>query len=161
MPVTTGFEAVKTIRQIPELQNVVIIATSSSVISRAIIGICGCQAFLPKPVEEKLLFSLLQKYLNLEWIYEDIDRANLHQQLALKAATSPTLIAPPQAEIEILYELAMLGNMKKIRERAIYLQELDEQYAPLAVKLQELAQGFQEKAIVNLIEQYLSSSNID
>ena len=57
--------------------------------------------------------------------------------------------------MEILYELAMLGSMKKIRQRAIYLTELDEQYGPLAAKLQELAQGFQEKAIVNLIEQYL------
>ena len=155
MPVKTGFEAVKAIRQIPELQNLIIIATSASIISGAIIGICGCQAFLPKPVEEKLLFSLLQKYLNLEWIYEDPDRANLHQQLAPKASTSPTLIAPPQAEMAILYELAMLGNMKKIRERAIYLTELDEQYAPFATKLQELARGFQEKAIVRLIEQYL------
>ena len=45
--------------------------------------------------------------------------------------------------------------MKKIRERAEYLELLDDKYAPLAQQLQELAQGFQEKAIVNLIEQYL------
>ncbi|MDJ0687940.1 MAG: hypothetical protein QNJ41_05490, partial [Xenococcaceae cyanobacterium MO_188.B32] len=72
-----------------------------------------------------------------------------------KAAAAQTLVAPPPEEMEILYELAMLGSMKKIRERAIYLAELDEQYAPLAAKLQELAQGFQEKAIVHLLEQLL------
>ena len=33
----------------------------------------------------------------------------------------------------------MLGSMKKIRERAIYLQELDARYFTFANKLQELA----------------------
>ena len=75
--------------------------------------------------------------------------------LETKSSPSSILVALPRDEIEVLYELAMLGSMKKIRERAVYLQELDEQYAPLAAKLQELAGGFQEKAIVNLIEQYL------
>ena len=72
-----------------------------------------------------------------------------------EASTAQTLIVPPLEEMEILYELAMLGSMKKIRERAIYLEELDEQYAPLAAQLKNLAQGFQEKAIVHLLEQYL------
>ena len=62
-----------------------------------------------------------------------------------------------RTEIEILYELAMLGNMKKIRQRAQYLKSLDAKYTLLADKLDELAQGFQEKAILELIEQYLWS----
>jgi hypothetical protein len=66
-----------------------------------------------------------------------------------------TLVAPPCHEIQILYELAMLGSMKKIKERAKYIRSLDDKYVPFAQKIQELAQEFQEKAIVNLIEQYL------
>ena len=46
--------------------------------------------------------------------------------------------------------------MKKIRQRAKYLTELDPRYIPLGQKLAELAAGFQEKAILNLIEQYLN-----
>ena len=68
---------------------------------------------------------------------------------------SLTLMSPPPEEIEVLYELALLGNMKKIRKRAQHLKLLSQKYAPLADKLEELAQGFQEKAIVNLIKQYL------
>jgi PAS domain S-box-containing protein len=68
---------------------------------------------------------------------------------------SLALIAPPAEEIKILYELAMLGSMKKIRERASHIELLAKEYQPFAQKLQELAQDFQEKAIVNLIEQYL------
>jgi PAS domain S-box-containing protein len=75
--------------------------------------------------------------------------------LEARAERSLALIAPPTEEIKILYELAMLGSMKKIRERAIYLELLAKEYQPFAQKLQELAQDFQEKAIVNLIEQYL------
>ena len=71
-----------------------------------------------------------------------------------KPKMSLALVAPPPEEIQILYELAMLGSMKKIRQRAKYLEQLDPRYTPLAQKLQELAQGFQEKAILNLIEQY-------
>ena len=156
MPVKTGFEAVKEIRQIPEIQDVIIIAISASVLEmdRKQSQIAGCEAFLPKPVDEKKLVALLQEYLHLDWIYED-EESDASELVISEAAASQSLIAPPTKELEILYELAMMGSMKKIRERAIYLSELDEQYTPLAAKLQDLAQSFQEKAIVNLIEQYL------
>ena len=157
MPVKTGFEAVKEIRQIPAIQDVMIIAISASVLeqNRQRSRIAGCEAFIPKPVDQERLLALLQDYLQLEWIYEDLDSSDSSSLVKTKASSTETLIAPPPEEMEILYELAMLGSMKKIRERAIYLEQLGEEYAPLAAKLQELAQGFQEKAIVNLIKQYL------
>jgi hypothetical protein len=65
------------------------------------------------------------------------------------------LIAPPQAEMEILYNLAMLGSMRKICDRANYLEELDEKYIPFAHTLKELTRGFQEKAIVAFVKKYL------
>ena len=157
MPVKTGFEAVQEIRQIPELKDVIIIAISASVLDMDSQSsqILNFEAFLPKPIEEQKLFALLQEYLQLDWIYEDVAPSATSNLVKTETAANQALIAPPPEELEILYELAMLGSMKKIRERAIYLAELDEQYAPLAAKLQELAQGFQEKAIVNLLEQLL------
>ena len=156
MPVKTGFEAVVEIRALPELKDVIIIAISASMLDKE--GnkslIVGCNAFLPKPVDEQKLLDLLQEYLQLDWIYEEIDEPDSNSLVTTETAAQ-TLIAPPPEEMEILYELAMLGSMKKIRERAIYLQELDEQYLPFTAKIQDLAQSFQEKAIVNLIEQYL------
>ena len=67
---------------------------------------------------------------------------------------SQTAIALPPEEIEILYELAMLGSMQKIKERASYLEHLDSRYSPLAQRLRELAENFQDEEITNLIEQY-------
>ena len=157
MPIKTGFEVVAELRRIPYFNQIPIIAISSSVLetAREQSPIAGCDAFLAKPIEEQKLLALLQKYLQLSWIDREKTEA-----IAVRSNNSPPetldLIAPPPEELKILYELAMLGSMKKIRERAIYLEELDEQYAPLAAKLQELAQGFQEKVIVNLIEQYIT-----
>ena len=159
MPVKTGFEAVKEIRTIPELKNVIIIAISASVLDmdRQKSKLLGCDSFLAKPVDEQDLFSSLQEFLKLEWIYEEITEleTEVEAQVNSQVSLSEYLVAPPIEEIEILYELAMLGSMKKIRERAFYLEELDQKYLPFANKLRDLAQGFQEKAIVNLIEQYL------
>lgn len=155
MSVKTGFEAVREIRQIPSLNSTVIIAVSASVLE--LDGqksqLLGFDSFISKPVEEKKLFAALQHYLQLEWIYElaESDITNLFNR---SGNYIPDLISLPPEEIKILYELAMLGSMKKIRERAVYLGELDSQYIPLANQLKDLANSFQEKAIINLIEEY-------
>ena len=157
MPVKTGFEAVKEIRNIPATKDITVIAISASVLDmdRAKSKSFGCDSFLPKPVDEQKLLALLQKYLQLEWIYEDVVESSSRDRASTENSATQELVAPPPEEMEILYELAMLGSMKKIRERAIYLEELDPQYIPIATKLKNLTQGFQEKAIINLIEQFL------
>ena len=157
MPVKSGFEAVKEIRQIPTLKDITIIAISASVLEtdRHHSRVVGCQAFLPKPVKEQQLLAMLQEYLQLEWIYEEIELAIPELTVNSDVASTSAIIPPDQEELEILYELAMLGSMKKIRERADYLEELDPQYTPLAQQLRHLATEFKEKAIVDLIEQYL------
>ena len=162
MPVKSGFEAVKEIRQIPTIQNIPIIAISASVfeMDKHKCQIAGCEAFLPKPINEKRLLDLLGEYLHLEWIYEDeqVDR-NGSDRVSTDAAED--LVIPPATEMEVLYELAMLGSMRKIRDRAAYLEELDTKYIPFAHKLKELAQGFQEKAIVALVKQYLHAEETE
>jgi CheY-like chemotaxis protein len=153
MPVKTGFEAVQEIRQIPEIKDIPIIAISASVLDldREQILAVGCQAFLPKPIDEQQLLALLAQYLHLDWIYEDPALVAKMPQ----AISEPAIVPPPTEEMEILYELAKLGSMKKIRDRAAYLADLDEKYVPFANRLEELAHGFQEKAIVTFIEKYL------
>jgi signal transduction histidine kinase/CheY-like chemotaxis protein len=155
MPVKSGFEAVQEIRQIPELKEIPIIAISASVLEgdRHQCEIAGCQAFLSKPVKEQDLLAKIKQCLDLEWVCEEIP--HLPANLSSESASEQKLVLPPAEEMEILYELAKLGSMRKIRERATYLEELDERYHPFANKLKDLAQGFQEKAIVALIEKYL------
>jgi signal transduction histidine kinase/response regulator RpfG family c-di-GMP phosphodiesterase len=69
--------------------------------------------------------------------------------------TTQSLEIPPVEEMEVLYELAMLGSMRKIQERAIYLEELDQKYSPFAQQLKALSQEFKDEEIIAMIEKYL------
>jgi len=63
-------------------------------------------------------------------------------------------VPPPSEELIILRELARIGNMRTIRERADYLKGLDPRYQPFAEQLAKLAEQCQSKAIANLVESY-------
>jgi signal transduction histidine kinase/DNA-binding NarL/FixJ family response regulator len=151
MPLKSGFEAVQEIRQIRDIKTTPIIAVSASVVDmdQTKIQQVGCEAFLPKPVDNQQLLTLLTTYLHLEWIVSEAPTPTASQ------ITAQPMVSPPVEELETLYELAMLGSMRKIRERADYLEELDSQYIPFAQKLKDLVQGFQEKALLALIERHL------
>ena len=69
------------------------------------------------------------------------------------------MFAPPQQELESLYELAQRGNMRSIEQRAESLAEMDERYAPFAGQLEALAKGYQSKAILQFVEQFLESDS--
>lgn len=74
MRVKTGFTMVREIRQIPEFQSIPVIATSANNFAsvRYESKQVGCNAFLPKPIQEKRLLNLLKNYLQLEWRYESV-----------------------------------------------------------------------------------------
>jgi signal transduction histidine kinase/CheY-like chemotaxis protein len=154
MPVKTGFEAVAEIRQIPSVKNIPIIAVSASVFTndQNKSQIAGCNAFIPKPVDERKLLALLQTHLQLTWVYEEEAAGNTESQYTDE---EKPLVAPSVEELEALYELAMLGSMKDIRDRALQLEELDDKYISFARKLQSLAKAFEDEKIVAFIEQYL------
>ena len=154
MPVKTGFEAVAEIREIPAVKHIPIIAVSASVFidDQTKSQIAGCDAFLPKPVDERKLLALLQEQLQLEWVYEQEEVAETESQ---HIDEEKPLVAPPADELEVFYELAMLGSMKDIRDRALQLEEQDDKYISFSRKLQSLAKGFEDEKIVALIEQYL------
>ena len=154
MPIMTGFEAVQSLRQLPEFKDTLIIANSASVFetdqekSRWI----GCDEFLPKPIEEAQLVNLLVKRLKLKWVYETVAEPTT---LDSPVTDDTPLIPPPVEELEALYELTMMGKMLKVREQAMQLEELDDKYIPFARQIQQLAKEFDEEQIVALIEGYL------
>ena len=114
-------------------------------------GSIGCDEFLTRPIEEEKLVLLLQNHLQLEWIIDSASTQNedINVEDINESDQIPDL---PAEEIDKLYELAMLGSMKKIKEQANYLEKLDNNYIYLARQLRQLADSFQEKAIFELIE---------
>ena len=72
MPVKTGLTMVLELRKRAEFKDTPIISISASnaeIMARQSLKV-GCNAFLPKPIEEEKLFSLLEKYLHLTWIFQ-------------------------------------------------------------------------------------------
>ncbi len=70
MPVKTGFTSAKQLREIPKFKNIPIIVITASLLNKEISDHLDCQVVLNKPInEEELLFNL-QKFLELEWIYQ-------------------------------------------------------------------------------------------
>lgn len=148
MPVAARLETIRRLRQSPESHKVPIIAISASA-GDSDVARCreaGANAFVPKPVEFGRLVHQVGALLGLTWIHAG-------REVAPSTGPGGELVAPPPEEMTILHELALLGNMKRIRERADYLAALDERYRPLASRLHRLAQGFQSKEIVLLVEE--------
>ncbi|NIA57354.1 hypothetical protein HAV22_27390 [Massilia sp. TW-1] len=64
------------------------------------------------------------------------------------------LVPPPPGEMDLLYRLAMVGNMADIVDHARHLASLDDRYHPFADRLVELAESYQSKAILALVERF-------
>jgi signal transduction histidine kinase/ActR/RegA family two-component response regulator len=141
MPVMNGFEAVEIIRK--NFKELPILAISANVFEadKQKSLQAGCNAFLSKPIEEQKLFNALIEHLNLDWIYE--------QEQIIEAET---LIPPSAEDLEKLYELAMMGDMREIKD---FANQLDEEYAVFAKKVIELAGGFEDELILSLVEEYM------
>jgi CheY-like chemotaxis protein len=158
------------------LKDIVAIAMSASAFGcdRQKCLAAGCNGFISKPVEAQKLLEQLQLHLGLEWVYEEKgevvriknERQNLlyasdptaHHRLRPYAASAKTvqtsLVAPPPEKITTLYELAMMGDIRGIQEQANAIEQLGEQFVPFAQQLRQLAQGFQEKQILEFVRKY-------
>ena len=159
MPVKTGLEAVKKIRETPNVRHTPIIAISASVfdMDQTKSKQAGCDAFLPKPVVEEDLLELISRHIKLDWLYGESKDENASPKSSAQNSETPNFkdrpIIPPTGEdLKQLYESALFGNMRKIEEQATQLAKRDAKHRPFADKLNELAKNFEDEQLVVLIE---------
>ena len=155
MPVMDGLEATRRLRQIPDLQATPIVAVSASAseADQAKSLAVGADSFVPKPIDLDVLLPEIGRLLQLTWLYEPADGRKA------KPGVEVTPMEPPlPEELEILSELALLGKMRQLRERAHALEQLDTKYRPFATHLQRLANGFDIKQVQALLKQYLEAA---
>lgn len=76
MPIMTGFQFIKHLRESYEFKNIPIIASSASQFGTELYKSidAGATAFLSKPVDAEMLIKQLEEYLQLKWIYSNNDR---------------------------------------------------------------------------------------
>jgi len=151
MPVLDGLMATHRLRRLEDFKNVPIVALSASA-SKADEeqGLAfGATAFLSKPIQLNALLRQIGSLLNLQWVegaaYEPVQRSS---------GSNEPLEPPPPEELEILHHLAMTGSMRDIRAHATHLTTLDTRYHPFAERLRRLAETYQSKAILGLVEEF-------
>ncbi len=150
MPNLDGFELMRQLRQQQQLQGVKIIASSASVFESDQYKSyeAGGDDFLPKPVQASELLHKIQKHLALQWLYQE----QQHKQKDIEQVQD--LVIPELEQLNIIYDLAMKGNMKGIVQQTKTLVQVDYKFAPFAEKLQKLAKTFQDEAILEMITVY-------
>jgi PAS domain S-box-containing protein len=153
MPGMTGTEAAQAIRQLEATPEMVIIATSASVLdtNREQSLLAGCDAFLPKPIRVEQLLELLAIHLRLTWCYAPAEP----RTSAPTDADDTAIVVPPPAELARLFELAEIGDVLGLQARAAYLEHLDPQLRPFAQRLGRLAGRFELEQALTLIARYL------
>ena len=164
MPVMDGFELIGRLRQLPQLQDAAIIASSASVFeadqSRSLAA--GANEFLPKPISADSLLEILQSLLNLEWVYEAEEKDRTEQEESSPNLSGSTLqasekILPPPTDILAhLHTEAEKGDLDEILKEAKKLEQLEKKFIPFAQELSRLAGSFQVKQLQSFIQQYIA-----
>jgi signal transduction histidine kinase/DNA-binding NarL/FixJ family response regulator/CHASE3 domain sensor protein len=151
MPSMDGLEATRRLRLLPSLESVPIIAVSASA-SAADEQRClavGVNAFLPKPVDLEQLLLEVGRLLRLTWTAAVPPAA-----AGTPTEAAPPMVAPPAEEMEILFRLARVGNMRSILDLAEHMARLGTRYGPFADRVRELAEQYQSQAILDLVTRF-------
>lgn len=165
-----GFEVIEVIRQSDDFKHVPILVSSAHILTSDQIESLQVTGndFLPKPVSMDELFQKLEKYLDLEWVDEHskstpAENSILSQPFShydrnpeLTSINSPSarMVVPADEIIEHLYELAKRGNLNRVIEQAEKLDTMNGEFRPFSNQLRHFAQDFQEKALLEFINQH-------
>jgi CheY-like chemotaxis protein len=147
MPVMDGNETTRRIRRLPGWSDVPVVAVTASAgpedehRSRD----AGASAFLAKPIDHDALLRTVGDLLSLKWITA---------QAAARVDEDAGMAVPPAEDIEALWQLARVGNMRQVREHAAYLRERDPAYTAFANRLDVLAQGYHSKQLAAFVTRY-------
>ncbi|MFB2839056.1 response regulator, partial [Floridanema evergladense] len=149
MPEMDGYEFVKEIRQLysPELP---VLAASASVShsDQNLAITAGYNDFLEKPLDLEKLLVFVQKYLNLQWIYE----AKKFEAQPLQSPEEEQMIFPTLEELTTLYQAVRIGDIMVVEEEAKRLAKINFQYQAFCDRILTLAAEFDEPEIRKLIE---------
>lgn len=110
----------------------------------------GSCAFLPKPLELNQLLQELGASLALKWQYAAETTTEHHSLPDQDATPSAPKVPPPEITEELLH-LAMRGNLKAIKASVQTLQAQDQELQAFSQQVTALADGFQIKAIQDLL----------
>lgn len=146
MPVMDGVEATRRIRKLPGGEQVKIVAVTASALKdqEETLRTSGMDDYLSKPYRFDEIYHCLEKQLGLTLLYAEAE-----------GEIETALVAPPNEQLQELYQLADTGQIFEIQEIASRLRAENAAYIPFARQLLKLAKGFDIEEIIAFIKQYL------
>ena len=156
MPEMDGFELARRIRQSEIIHHTPLLAVSANafddVKTRCLEA--GFDDFITKPFRMKHVLGLLERYLNLEWIYES-QSFGLKEKPATGANLSQTLKLLPDERRLALLKQVNRGDVKGILKELELIEQLGSQFHPFTKELRTLARRFQ----INQLIERLAENN--
>ncbi|MCE1227684.1 MAG: ATP-binding protein [Geobacteraceae bacterium] len=154
MPEMDGLEFATRLREHSDFSATKIIGASATVTdgTHKDAFIAACDDFVAKPIRIDLLLEKIALLLGVEWKTEVSAVLQDEREQAPGKEDEPFAV-PPAAELEVLYGLAMMGDMLEIEAWATALEAQNSVYRCFAERLRELAKMFKTKAILTLVEQ--------
>jgi signal transduction histidine kinase/DNA-binding NarL/FixJ family response regulator len=152
MPEINGYQATRLIRE-SEGPATIIIAISASAFEdeRARVLEAGCDDFLRKPFSEADIYELMAKYLNLQYIYADLEGPVAAESMKI---TPADLVGLPTNWIGDLRQAATRGRTQEI---LALIDQLDVEHHQLANTLRGMVDDFEFKRIIDLVERDASN----
>jgi PAS domain S-box-containing protein len=154
MPVMDGHEATQRIKATPQGQATVIIALTATAFEeeREEILLEGCDDFVRKPFRKNEIYDMLAKHLGVRFIYaEELPPGPTEAAMPRTDALSPeALAALPASWLADLQQATTRADLNLILSLADQIRGQD---AALADALAELAQNYEYKEILTLIDQ--------
>jgi len=148
MPKLNGLELVKEIIQEFGIARPKIIAVTASVLiqDQKQYLESGFDAFIAKPIETDVLYAVLQRHLNAEFIYHEIQKS----QDAQASWSDAHIPAELRAKLQ---ELAEIGSVSEIVASLQQLEPLGEHERALAVHLRNFAENYNMAAILKTLSE--------
>jgi CheY-like chemotaxis protein len=156
MAETDGITFCHEVRADPKLASMVMIASSASVYvdDRETALAAGFNGFVPKPVNESVLFGLFEELLGLKPIYVTGNGAELIFQGTEDAISRPlTETVPDMARLDQLLPLAKLGDVIALRTAIRKLSEEDATLRTFCRRIAILAEKYQMAAVEKILEE--------
>ena len=150
MPVMDGYEAARQIRRRPGGAKLPIVALTASVFrnQRPEILAAGCDDMVFKPFREHEIFEVMARFLGVEYVYEEPDKAAAPMDDA--ELTAAMLAELPPELLKDLDETTLVANREAIVE---VIDRIAEHAPDVAKNLRALVQNFEIERIRELLEE--------
>ncbi|MEG4022831.1 PAS domain S-box protein [Microcoleus sp. S13C4] len=155
MPIMDGYTATQRIREHPKGQETVIIALTASVFEedREKVFMAGCDEFMSKPFQERLVFDKLAQYLGVEYIYTVVGKDP--QKLGVYTLSPEDLAVMSSEWLEQMSQAAYYADPEIMNE---LIQQIPASQSTLSSALIDCVNNFNYDQIVALIRPLLPNS---